>query len=85
MLARFPLFRAKDENPVRVDATVCAPVIHLHDSSRPPSPHLTNGTADWQEFAFNSLAVETATRRGEALVLTLSAIDPATALRGLEK
>lgn len=58
---------------------------HLLNTSRPPVPHLANGFADWQEFGFNSLAVEAAARRGDVLELVLSASDPAAARRGLEK
>jgi hypothetical protein len=58
---------------------------HLFDTSRPPAPHLANGAADWEAFGLNSLGVEAAAWRGEALELVLSASDPAAALRGLEK
>jgi hypothetical protein len=58
---------------------------YLLDTSRPPGSHFTNGAADWQRFEFNSLAVERAERRGEVLVLVLSASDPAAAWRGLHK
>jgi hypothetical protein len=58
---------------------------HLLDTSKPPHPNLANGFADWQNFGFNSLAVEAATKRGNVLVLSLSAFDPAAAQRGLEK
>jgi hypothetical protein len=58
---------------------------HLLDTSRSPNSHLANGFADWQEFGFNSLAVEAATWRGKVLALTLSASDPAAARRGLVK
>jgi hypothetical protein len=58
---------------------------HLLDTSRPPNPHLTNGFAEWQEFGFNSLAVEVAARRGEVLALVLSATDLAAVRYGLDK
>jgi hypothetical protein len=58
---------------------------HLLDTSRPPASHLANGYADWERFGFDSLAVEAAARRGEALALVLSASDPVAAQRGLEK
>jgi hypothetical protein len=58
---------------------------HLLDTSRPPNPRFANGAADWNEFGFNSLAVEAATWRGETLELSLFACDPAAARRGLEK
>jgi DNA-binding transcriptional ArsR family regulator len=58
---------------------------HLLDTSRPPTPHLVNGAADWKEFGYNSLAVEATVRQGEVLVLRLSASDPAAARRGLER
>ncbi len=57
---------------------------HLFDTSRPPAPHLANGASEWEKFCFDSLAVEAAARRGELLVLTLSARNPA-ARAGLEK
>ena len=57
----------------------------LFDTNRPPVPHLANGFADWEEFGFNSLAVEAAKWRGETLELCLSARDPAAVRRGLEK
>jgi predicted transcriptional regulator len=59
--------------------------VHLLDTSRPPNPRFANGAADWNEFGFNSLAVEAAEWRGETLELCLSARDPAAARRGLEK
>lgn len=58
---------------------------HLLDSSRPPVPHLANGATEWEEYGLNSLAVEAAGWRGEVLVLTLSARNPATARRGLDR
>jgi hypothetical protein len=58
---------------------------HLLGTSRPPQSHLTNGADDWQNFCFNTLAVEDARRREEQLWLTLSASDPAAARRGLAK
>jgi hypothetical protein len=58
---------------------------HLLDTNRPSKPHLANGYADWEKFGFNNLAVEAAERRGEVLVLTLSASDPAAARLGLAK
>jgi hypothetical protein len=58
---------------------------HLLDTSRPPNPRFANGAADWNIFGFDSLAVEAAEWRGEALSLALSATDPAAARRGLEK
>ena len=58
---------------------------HLLDIDRPPVPHLTNGYADWEEFGFNSLAVEAAERSGETLALRLSARNPAAARRGFTK
>ena len=58
---------------------------HLLDTSRPPHPNLRNGFAEWKEFGFDSLAVEAATRCGKKLFLTISARDPAAALRGLER
>jgi hypothetical protein len=58
---------------------------HLFDSSRPPAQHLANGAGEWEEFGFDSLAVEAAAWCGEVLVLVLSAYDPAAAERGLYK
>jgi hypothetical protein len=58
---------------------------HILDTSRPPIPHHVNGAADWEEFGFNSLAVEAATWHGGALALTFSASDPEIARRALEK
>jgi hypothetical protein len=58
---------------------------HLFNSSQPPLPHLANGFADWQEFGFDSLAVEAAATRGNELMLVLSAFDLAAARRGLDK
>jgi hypothetical protein len=58
---------------------------HLFDTSRPPAPNVANGAADWEEFGFNSLAVEAATWCDGGLELTLSTSDPVTAQRGLEK
>ena len=58
---------------------------HLLDTNKPPNSNLANGYADWTKFGFNGLAVEVAARRGEVLVLVLSAIDPAEARRGLDK
>jgi hypothetical protein len=58
---------------------------HLLDTSRPPNPRFANGFAEWENFGFNSLAVEAAERRGNELALVLSASDPAAARRGLER
>lgn len=58
---------------------------YLFDTSKPPNPRFANGGADWAEFGFNSIAVEAATRQGNAWALVLSARDPAAARRGLEK
>lgn len=58
---------------------------HLLGSNRPQAPHFTNGFDDWQKYGFDSLAVESAARRGEVLELVLSASDPAAARRGLKK
>jgi len=58
---------------------------HLLDTSKPLVPHLANGGADWEEFRFNRLAVESAARRGEGLELVFAASDPAAAQRGLSK
>jgi hypothetical protein len=57
----------------------------LLDTSRPPTPHLANDAADWEEFGFNSLAVEAAAWHDGTLELTFSASDPETARRGLKK
>ena len=57
----------------------------LFDTSRRPVPYLANGAADAQKFGFKSLAVEAARRRGDGLVLTLSANNPAAARDGLDK
>jgi hypothetical protein len=59
--------------------------IHLLDSSKPPSSQLANGYADWEEFGFNSLAVEAAAWHDGTLELTFSASDPETTRRGLKK
>jgi len=58
---------------------------HLLDTSRPPSPYLTNGFTDWQGFGFDSLAVARMSRRGATPLLVLFANDPAMAWRGLDK
>lgn len=52
---------------------------------RPPLPHLTNGTADWNAFSFENLTVVRVSPPDVPLLLTLSASDPAAARRGLEK
>jgi hypothetical protein len=58
---------------------------HLLDTSRPPVPHLANGAADWNEFAFGSPVVVAASRREGELHLTLSAPDPEAVRSGLQK
>jgi hypothetical protein len=58
---------------------------HLFETNRPPNPHLANGYADWERFGFGKLAVVAAKRRGDGLVLELSASDPVVTQRGLEK
>jgi hypothetical protein len=58
---------------------------HLLDTNKPQVPHLSNGYADWEEFGFNSLAVEVAKWRGGTLELWLSVRDPASARDGLKK
>ena len=59
--------------------------VHLLDTNRPQISGLANGYADWQEFGFNSLAVEAAEWRGKTLMLVLCASDPAAAQPGLYK
>jgi hypothetical protein len=58
---------------------------NLFSTNRPVNSRLANGAADWQEFGFDSLAVDGVTRRGEALALTVSASDSEKARLGLEK
>jgi|ERR1035437_130811 hypothetical protein len=47
-----------------------------------PAPHLAKGAANWEEFGFNSLAVEAAEWHGKVLTLVLSASDLAAARPG---
>jgi predicted transcriptional regulator len=57
----------------------------LLSTNRPTALHLSNGADDWKTFGVNSWAVQAATWRGNLLVLTLQADDPAAAERGLVK
>lgn len=58
---------------------------HLLDTSKPPNPRFANGASEWEEFRFNSLAVEAAAWHGQVLLLVLSAADPVATQRGLKK
>jgi hypothetical protein len=58
---------------------------HLLDTSKPPNPRFKNGGQEWEDFAFGSLAVKAAERRGAVLALTLSTSNPAAARAGLVK